>query len=398
MKNYSRLFFEEGKCGLIVLCMFIPCLFLSSCDSSKKGVAVLQASNSYLTFSLNPQTSVFIKSLFPYTDENGKEFLTFQNNIGPQILVYDMDMQKYIRTISVEREGSNGVGLFCGYYIHSWNEIYLPYTMINEIDVIDSNGKVLRRISYAETPRKITALPFIALSFPYTPIYMLNQKMYIPQTPNFRFGNRTMEDSPVTLVLDTVKNRLEEFMLRFPPIIESKRFLGETLGIETDYSYVYDGTRFIYSFRFDENLFVVSPGGELTQKVKVKSKYIDKLYILDRVPNDFVKKLCEIPFYGNLIYDKYRDVYYRFVYPETELGPNDNAMDIWQLGRTKFSIMILNKDFEVIGETLFPENTYASNHFFIREDGLYLSTSFIKNPNFSDDELRFERIELIRGS
>ncbi|MCZ4238092.1 DUF4221 family protein, partial [Staphylococcus equorum] len=82
------------------------------------------------------------------------------------------------------------------------------------------------------------------------------------------------------------------------------------------------------------------------------------------------KILCQIPFYGNLIYDKYRDVYYRFVYPETEVQPNDNAMDIWQLGRSKFSIMILNKEFEVVGETLFPENTYASNHFFIREDGL----------------------------
>lgn len=357
---------------------------------------MLRASDSYLTFSLNPQTSVFIKSLFPYTDKFGNEFLTFQNNVGPQILVYNMNTQEYIRTITVDKEGPNGVGLFCGYYIHSFDEIYLPCTMKNEIDVVDSNGMMLRRIPYSETTQGKTSIPFIALSFPYTPIYMLNQKVYIPQTPNSRLGNRTMEDSPVTLILDTVKNVLEEFTLRFPLVVSSEKICGETMGIETNYSHIYDGTHFIYSFFFDEDICVVSRSGELKQKVNVKSKYIDKLYVLNKIPSDYVKKLCEIPFYGNLIYDKYRDVYYRFVYPETELGPNENYMDIWQLGRTKFSIMILNKDLEVIGETLFPENTYASNHFFIREDGLYLSTSFIKNPNFSDDELRFERIELIK--
>lgn len=77
----------------------------------------------------------------------------------------------------------------------------------------------------------------------------------------------------------------------------------------------------------------------------------------------FVKTLCSIPMYGNLIYDKYRQVYYCFAYPQTELAQG-NYMDIWQLGRTKFSVMILDKDLNVLGETLLPENVYASNHFF----------------------------------
>lgn len=41
-----------------------------------------------------------------------------------------------------------------------------------------------------------------------------------------------------------------------------------------------------------------------------------------RLPNEFlsvVKKTCEMPSYGNIMYDEYRKVYYRFAYPETEL-------------------------------------------------------------------------------
>lgn len=386
-----------GKLNCI--CLFLFFLLLASCGSPLKDEYTLRATNDSLVFQLNPQTTLFIKALFPYTDKNGKEFLTFQNNIEPEILVYDMDTQEYIKTLHFEKEGANGVGMFCGYYIDSWDHIYIPCMMKHEIYIANSAGHILQKIPYAETASGKGTHPFIAPSFPFSPLYVIGNKLYIPQSVNLRLGDRAMEDSPVTLALDTITNRLDEFPLRFPPVMTSAKVQTSTLGIEVFYSQVLVANDFVYSFFFDEDIQVVSLSGELIQKVKVKSKYIDKISILDRQPDlsSLAEDLCKIPFYGNLIYDKYRDVYYRFVYPETELGPNENYMDIWQLGRTKFSIMILNKDLEVIGETLFPENTYASNHFFVREDGLYLSTSFIKNPNFSDDELRFERIELVKS-
>lgn len=371
---------------------------LTSCHSSRKTECELKVTNDSLVFELNPQTSIFIKALFPYTDEEGREFLTFQNNIESQILVYDMNTQEYVHTISLEKEGPNGVGLFCGYNICSWDEIYIPCMMKNEIDIVDSTGTINRKISYSETIQGKMTLPFIVTSFPYSPLYIVGKKIYIPQCPNPRLGYRTMEDSPVTLVLDTITNKLDEFSLRFPSIMTSERILKNTLGVEFKYSQFLIDNKFIYSFFFDEDIYIVSLDGKIERKVTAKSTYIDK----PKTDNKFsdvaslAEPLCKLPMYGNLVYDKYREVYYRFVYPETELGPNENFMDIWQLGRTKFSIMILNKDLEVIGETLFPENTFASNLFFIREDGLYLSTSFIKNPNYSDDRLAFKRIELVK--
>lgn len=185
------------------------------------------------------------------------------------------------------------------------------------------------------------------------------------QSPNLRLGDRTMEDSPVTLVLDTLTHQLTDFSLRFPPIMTSKRILKNTLGVEFCYSQSLVDNSFVYSFFFDEEIYVVSLEGKIKRKIPAKSKYIDKINVNRKVSDiaSLAETLCRIPMYGNLIYDKYRDVYYRFVYPETEMSQNENFMDIWQLGRTKFSIMILNKDLEVIGETLFPENTFASTLF-----------------------------------
>lgn len=373
-------------------------LFLISCNSSPKNECELKVTNDSLVFQLNPRTSIFIKALFPYTDETGREFLTFQNNVEPEILVYDMNTGEYINTITLEKEGPNSVGMFCGYKIHSWDEIYVPCMMKNEIDIVDSTGVIYRRIPYSKTRQGKPTLPFIITTFPYSPLYAIGQKIYIPQSPNLRLGNRTMEDSPVTLVLDTLTHELTDFSLRFPSIMTSERILKNTLGVEFSYSQCLVDNSFIYSFFFDENIYVVSLDGKIDRKVKAKSKYIDKIMVDHKVSDvaSLAEPLCEIPMYGSLVYDKYRKAYYRFVYPETELGPDENFMDIWQMGRTKFSIMILNEDLEVIGETLFPENTFASNHFFIREDGLYLSTSFVKNPGYSDDVLCFKRIELVR--
>lgn len=120
---------------LLVLFLFI------SCTPALKYSYVLLPSKDSLVFELNPQTSMFIKALFLYKKENGEEYLTFQNNIEPEILWYDINSQKYIKTIRLDREGVNGINNFVGYYIYSENEIYIPNGMENIINIVDDSGK-----------------------------------------------------------------------------------------------------------------------------------------------------------------------------------------------------------------------------------------------------------------
>lgn len=63
-------------------------------------------------------------------------------------------------------------------------------------------------------------------------------------------------------------------------------------------------------------------------------------------------------------------------------------------GKKEFSIMILDENFKVLGETKFPPFTYVPHINFIRENGLFLSTSHFMREDYSDDWLRFQRIEL----
>ena len=52
--------------------------------------------------------------------------------------------------------------------------------------------------------------------------------------------------------------------------------------------------------------------------------------------------------------------------------------------------MILNKDFPIIEETLFPEAMYNSYVFFVNSDGLYISRDYQMLYGQSEDYMTFE--------
>lgn len=207
-----------------------------------------------------------------------------------------------------------------------------------------------------------------------------------------------MRKSPVGAVIDTVNHSIKALPLKYLPTVPAEDVMYSMGGLSV--SWCFDGEDFVYSFFASDTVYKTSPDYKKIERYLLKSRYVDKAKVtvnrdweLDRR----IKQLCEQPAYGNLVYDKYRKVYYRFVFPETDLGDNENYMDILHSGKKSLAIMIIDENMNVIGETRFPDYTYNPNLFFIRNDGLYLSTSHIKNPKYSDDELRFERIELVKS-
>jgi hypothetical protein len=111
--------------------------------------------------------------------------------------------------------------------------------------------------------------------------------------------------------------------------------------------------------------------------------------------NATLQEICVNQNYGNLLYDKYRDVYYRIAYLKSEFDKGVQAWELISFGGRLFSILILDRELNVIGETKLPEYTYNSIVWFVREDGLYLSASHFMNPDYSDDLLVFHRFDLI---
>ena len=114
--------------------------------------------------------------------------------------------------------------------------------------------------------------------------------------------------------------------------------------------------------------------------------------------NDAVlqRELCEYPSYGKIIYDSCNKVYYRVAYVPQEIDKDVDALSLFRTGRKQFSIMILDEDFNVIGEHLFPPYTYNPRLSFVSKGKLYISLNNIMNPDYSDDVIRFQMVELVK--
>lgn len=114
----------------------------------------------------------------------------------------------------------------------------------------------------------------------------------------------------------------------------------------------------------------------------------------DKVPTDLTlaaKMMCELPFYGDVVYDRFREVYYRIAYPREDLELTESFVDLWQSGRSRFSVIVLDKDFQIIGETMLPANRYRSDLYYVASDGFYISDSHYKSPDYDEDSLGFRR-------
>jgi hypothetical protein len=224
-------------------------------------------------------------------------------------------------------------------------------------------ANVLERIDFGKTSDGLQPYGAWSISHSYKPFVVIENKMYIVVR-----GNRHAERNIVTATIDLETKTVESLPFQYP---EFPRFDNVRASVEDYMSRFYDGSNFIYSFHFDENIYVTSPDHQTVRSIPVKSRYIPEVKFGEAIKTgDPLKNEMKIPPYGNLIYDPYRGVYYRFTYPECELDNGENFIDIYLYGRKTFSVIILDRKFNILGETLFLD--------------------------YSDDVLTFVRFELVK--
>lgn len=392
------------KCSFLffVIIEILVSFLICGCSKKTPVQAVynysLSPTQNKLVFPVDDNTYSFHQALFLYTDEKENEYLIFQNGQSSEILFYDLCDKKLVKRIKFNREGDNGVGTFYGFYFKNKDEIYLPSNSEATIYQVNDQGKILREIEYGEYAYPLPVLTTFAFSLSYVPFFFIDGDLYITQRINPEYGDKILDRSPTTLVVDTLRHTVKSSSFTFPLIVSSKEFYSGGKTFEYDYSRIFDGKQITYSFVYDEYIYITSIQNNLIEKVPVKSRYINSIkppVFKDETYISYGKKICETESYGNLIYDKYRDVYYRFAYPKTEMEELKDYFELFRFGRKCFSIIILDHDFNIIGETpVFQDYSYVSRMFFVAKDGLYICNNNPFHENYDENVLSFQQFEL----
>lgn len=158
-------------------------------------------------------------------------------------------------------------------------------------------------------------------------------------------------------------------------------------GILT-YSYLYESNIYQYNPR---NSTITSYGGTPS-----KGKYLaDSVsYIKGEDPKKWVTHNIENSQFFNVMYDKYRHIYYRFSLRNIL---QENGKYFNSILDKPLVLMIFNEKFEVIKEIELPMYKYSPNTWFITKEGLFISPTHRKSKFVDPLHLRFDIIKVIKS-
>ena len=382
----------------------VVCFFLYSCGNTSSSIYEYGDSKTLIgsdtiSFPIDEETYYASKSIFQFED-NGKEFLFFKNltNKGAsKAIVFDVEKESVHKTVPLYKEGPNGIPSISGGFPVDMN--YSLITSSPRFYIVNDSGYVKYKSPALYSDRKGGGESF-GITFMYSryhsPAIFKDSVLYFPQI-NIGYPHKadTWATSHIFASLDFRTNELKPTRFCYPSIF-NKEELTRKFSYNTAHSYAYTGKDVAVSFKQSDSIYV-SSDFEHVKAYLAKSRHAPSMTpepYNAQTDNEVRLRREALEYdYWHLIYDKYRKVFYRFVRHPYEFPKHKNAMFDEDSGR-EFSIVILNEDYEIVGETSFPGNTYSYVIYFVGKKGLYLSLNNLENPTFSEDELFFRCFEL----
>ena len=335
------------------------------------------------------------RSIFQF-EENGEEYLFFENREKRMydFILFDLEDQKEAKRIPIQREGPNGVPAMKGSRPFPDSNTFLVFQHnISRISLLEGNGHVIKNYPIRADGKFVDANLSSIASWP---TFSRDSVVYFNQYSKGRGSRIGYDRIPLFASLDLRTGKTDWSSLYFPT-----RFDGDYSRIKGDDGMAYDynvkENRLVCSFDFYDSIMVTDNLKDV-KWYNAKSKYLKSMKPnVDNHTNDLnaLIKYMEKPKYLHLMYDKYRDVYYRFAEMPCEFAKDESPYDYFAPKAREFSVIILNDKFEIIGETKFSGSKYFYKMSFVGKDGLYISENNLANPDFDEDKLVFSCFKLV---
>ena len=311
--------------------------------------------------------------------------LTFENRLTNCIQFYNLNQQAFISELCFDIRGPNGTGPLIGYLVETLDSIYIMGDHTRSVVLANQRSEV---VSAFKLSRHDFGTPVGGTFFP---IRRIDNILYFAAPINHNIYTVSSVGGILEIAYDlNTQTHTEHFHL-------PEEYDGFHNTYYITFSRDIDAAgNFVYSFPMCHDLYIKSPQGKV-RKVAASSPYalgttIRKNTIIND-NTDEIKADIEGYKYRFIVYDPYRSVYYRFVtHPMSYLDPATGLPR--RRDEKPFSIIILDKNFNKIGERVFPAKQYLIDNYFLNSRGLWISNNHPANPEMEEDYLSFTLLKL----
>ncbi|MCH7399112.1 DUF4221 domain-containing protein [Belliella sp. DSM 107340] len=386
--------------NLLLLIMF-PCLIACS-DKGADSIGKVYTNS----FTEVGQVKLEIDTLsdfnfpeFQVIQDSGQEMLLVMNKVNFSFDFYDLISGEKVKRTVIQKEEKFPIRALYGFWYHNSDSIFLFNQMLlNGISLINGNGEILTQFNPQKVDRSSPQAIMKSMVNHYSrsanpTIYEKGKLHFSDMSLNgFLSSPEAMEAFRPAVEVDLVKNEVTLIdKIRLPSFYEGKSWPMD-LG---NFSRIRQGDLWIYSWSGMDSLLVFDENMDLIKSVNAKSEFAKPLKYTSgsNLPKDIqIQERVSQTTYSYIFYDAYREVYYRFVNIGRDMD-EDDLEDQFPHLKNDFSIIVLDKDFNLLAEKRFPGKIHYPYKSFVGEKGLYLSRTNPFYEGINEDEVVFDVYE-----
>jgi len=298
-------------------------------------------------------------------------YIYLNNQKKFSIDIYDISNKVLYKTLKISNTGQE-----LGVFIQNFDSIFVFDRKNLRLYLIDTSAQIKNKWELTKALADNNSL-YDAYSLWSTPMYYNKNLLLL----NIGGGNTVPEyyANNCLLIYNLIDNSFYK-TVKFPKIYQQgkdylKYFATHCLA----------DSMLIYSFEIDHNIYIYNLDGNLRKKIHCKSNYLNNFENADTSKTHFheynSKFMIENGEYFNIIYDKYQQLFYRIV--RHNMSMVDSNGKVYDDIDGKWSIIIMDKNFNILTEQVFPEKIYNIYNIIPTKEGLLISTYNRKNPKYN---------------
>ncbi len=333
---------------------------------------------------------------FSYESINDSVFLFLTNSIYNSIDIYDRKTGNFYKRFVFKKEGPTGIAQIQGYTVVNEDSIFvfekfhiLNTKLINwkgyfvDIQPISFNAvKHYSVINHLSNAGGITYFDNNNLYF--TTFSLLNHRYPDSYNPSIKFEYK----------YDLIQDSLSVLPFTYP-----ESYWGKTQNqfASNPYRDKGKGLVFIYSWPKEPYLIKYNPATGESSIHQAHDRRINPLIPENMThrdaPAEEIKIALEHSFYMRIIYDKFRDIYYRIAFLPIQFNKRVH-FDYSANYERPFAVLVLNSKLEPIALKIFREKIYNPYSAFVGLEGLYFAKNNPNYKNLNENALEFTIFEL----
>lgn len=357
-----------------VLPFLLCCLF--SCDSKEpiQLPEIFQISGE-IRVPLDSSTTFACRNIQYVEKENLLITLPTYSN---WLHIYDLNQEKEIQKVPLYVKGPNDVGgAVDAFYFHTVDSIFVLAEYTNKVCLVNSSGVVKDSFriqpDYEETLPLFVGGAFSSLKYIDGCLYMSGFLPKLKPEASDKFQN--------ALLKYEIQTGNYSYLMDNPDKVNDGNWLMRSVLC---YDYIQSSKSFIGSFSVSDSLYL-SENGKTNCLGEASSVYIDSDDIepynfqYGDSPSDYMERAkysFGLPIYWGVKYDPYRELCYRF-------GVINKSMEAFEAGEVaEKTIIVLDKDFSMVGEQKMSALKYDYEMSFVHPKGLCIANQDKYNHDY----------------